>query len=302
MQYMNNLEFTLLLQFALWGTLRLTKVASFLKEEEGSIELLREMPRQKFEMLFHSSRESLLKKGREVADPAQEIELAKKHSIQLIGFEDGMYPDSLKTISDPPLILYVQGEIQGPDELCLAMVGTRHPSIYGKETALRFGRDLASLGFIIVSGLARGIDTASHRGALEGGGKTMGVSGSGLLNPYPPENRPLMERIQNGRGALLSELPLCAKPLAHHFPLRNRILSGLARGTCVIEAAERSGSLITAHCALEQGREVYAVPGMISSLNAQGTLKLIQQGAKLVRKSQDIVEDYLPWLAEAVVL
>jgi DNA processing protein len=296
---MNNTEFLLLLQYALLGSKAFRLVHSFLSSG-GTVDEIRRMPPEEFRGRFQDSLERILAEGCQVANPEEEIELAKKQSIRIVTYEDEDYPLGLKEITDPPLAFYLKGELSGPEELRLAMVGTRRPTYYGTETAFRFAKGLASAGLVIVSGLARGIDSYSHRGALEEKGKTYGVLGSGLLVPYPAENRNLMEKIVKEGGALVSELPLAAQPRAYHFPLRNRIISGLSRAVCVVEASETSGSLITAGLALEEGKEVYAIPGMIHSLTSQGTLKLIQEGAKLVRKPQDILEDYLPRLEMAL--
>jgi DNA processing protein len=296
---MNNTEFLLLLQYALLGSKPLRLIHSFLSSG-GSVDEIRRMPPEEFQSRFQDSLERILTEGCKVANPEEEIQLAEEHSIRIVTYEDEDYPKALKEITDPPLAFYLRGNLLDPDELRLAMVGTRRPTYYGTETAFQFAKQLASVGLVIVSGLARGIDSYAHRGALEENGKTYGILGSGLLVPYPFENRNLMEKIVKKGGALLSELPLEAQPLAFHFPLRNRIISGLSRAVCVVEASETSGSLITARLALEEGREVYAIPGMVHSLTSQGTLKLIQEGAKLVRKPQDILEDYLPWLGIAL--
>jgi len=298
---MKDLEFLLLLQYALLGSRSLIPLGSFLKGG-GTIEHLRAITDEEFQFRFQGSREKILAEGRKVADPSEELALAEKCSIRVLSLMDQDYPSALRETSDPPLALYVKGELSSAEELCLAIVGTRRPSYYGVETGLRLAKELASCGLVIISGLARGIDTCAHEGALQGEGKTYAVMGSGLLEPYPAQNRLLMQRIEKMGGALISELPRRAQPMPFHFPLRNRIISGLARGVCVVEAAESSGSLITARLALEEGREVYAVPGMVQSLTSQGTLKLIQEGAKLVRRPQDILEDFLPWLVTAADL
>lgn len=292
---MTDPEFLLLLQYALLGSQSLILIASFLRSG-GSAQELMSMGEEEFQFRFQGSREKILLEGRHVADPAAELSLAEKCSIRVLTLMDEDYPAALRQIFTPPLAIYVKGEFSPAEELCLAIVGTRRPSYYGVETAIRFAKELASAGLVIVSGLAQGVDTCAHDGALQAEGKTYAVMGSGLLEPYPAQNRPLMQKIERMGGVLISELPLRAKPLAFHFPLRNRIISGLSRGVCVVEAAESSGSLITARLALEEGREIYAIPGMVQSLTSQGTLKLIQEGAKLVRKPEDILEDYLPWL------
>jgi len=288
---MDALEFLMLMQYGLFGSDKLRLAGDILKSGEGASGLAK-MPAGEFRRRFGQSRQSILARGLERADPAKERRLADKRGIRIVSLGDEEYPESLAVISDPPLIFYVEGAMDPPEELRLAIVGTRRPTFYGVETARRLARELSTGGFVIVSGLARGIDTSAHEGALEGGGESYGVLGTGLLNPYPPENGKLMRRLIERGGALISELPLTAPPLAFHFPLRNRILSGLCRGVCVVEASASSGSLITARLALEENREVYSIPGMIHSLTSQGTLALIQQGAKLVRSASDIAEDF----------
>jgi DNA protecting protein DprA len=187
------------------------------------------------------------------------------------------------------------------DEINIAMVGSRLASTYGKYTTERISRELAIKGITIVSGLARGIDAAAHRGALTAQGRTIAVMGSGLDVIYPPENKKLYAEIEQ-RGAVISEYPLGTPPLANNFPARNRIISGMSYGVVVVEAGEKSGSLITARLALEQGREVFAVPGSIDSAGARGTNKLIKQGAKLIENIDDILEDILPQIEKTAPL
>lgn len=220
----------------------------------------------------------------------EEIQLCQKHSIQLRSMGEEGYPSILREIPDPPPIIYFRGNLEDWD-FNLAIVGSRRASFYGLSLAERFGYQLASLGATIVSGLARGIDSAAHRGALKARGKTIAVLGSGLLQIYPPENRSLAQEIQDS-GALISEFPLKTPPLRENFPRRNRIISGLSRGVLVVEAPRRSGALITADLALEQGRDVFAIPGKVDSPTSQGTNYLIKQGAKLVETVEDILEEY----------
>lgn len=223
----------------------------------------------------------------------RELDRLEKLGLALLTLNDESYPHSLKMIYDPPPILYIKGEIHKRDDLSLAIVGSRSASAYGKDTTQRLARSFAERGFTIVSGLARGIDTAAHMGALKGGGRTLAVLGSGIDVIYPWENNRLAEEISE-RGAVISEFPLGTKPEAPHFPSRNRIISGLALGTIIIEASFRSGSLITARLALEQGREVFAVPGNVDSPWSKGTNRLIKEGAKLVMDPEDIIEEVLP--------
>ncbi|MBI5198091.1 MAG: DNA-protecting protein DprA [Nitrospirae bacterium] len=225
----------------------------------------------------------------------RELHRADQQGARLITQADAEYPPSLKEIPDPPLCFYLLGRLLPQDQRALAVVGTRHATPYGKKVASQFSRELASSGFTIVSGLARGIDSTAHQTAIDSGGRTIAVIGNGITIFYPPENQSLMERIA-GSGAILSELPPEAPPHGHHFPRRNRLISGLSLGTLVVEAAEQSGSLITARLAADQGKEVFAVPGSIHSPLSRGTHSLIQQGAKLVETVEDILEELPPWL------
>ncbi len=228
-------------------------------------------------------------KTRDEFDPVSELQLAEKLGVWIIHLEDERYPAALKTIYDPPPVLYIKGTLSRRDNLAIAIVGSRRCSFYGQEQASRFAHLLASAGFTIVSGMARGIDSAAHQGALSANGRTIAVQGSGLANPYPPENEKLFELI-SGSGACISELPLRYEPLAENFPPRNRIIAGLSLGTIVIEAALRSGALITARSALENGREVMAVPGKVDSPLSKGTHQLIKEGARLVESIEDVLE------------
>lgn len=212
-----------------------------------------------------------------------------KKAIRMIAYGDADYPPYLAEIFAPPLLLYVRGTLV-PDAERIAMVGSRRFSKYGEGVAQAFGEALARGGFTVVSGAARGIDSASHRGALKAG-RTEAVLGCGVDVVYPPENGKLLAEIAE-RGAVISEYPPGTPPLPAYFPLRNRIISGLSRGTIVVEAAERSGSLITAEQALQEGRDVFAVPGSIYSTTSQGCHRLIQQGAKLVTSAADVLVEY----------
>ena len=203
------------------------------------------------------------------------------------------YPALLATMEDPPLVLYVWGQLVDADARAIAIVGSRRASAYGVSACHRLAGGLARRGASVVSGLARGIDAAAHRAALEAGGRTIAVLGSGLNRLYPPEHRRLAERIADN-GAVVSELPLDAPPLPGHFPMRNRVIAGMTLGTIVVEAAVRSSSLITARHALEQNREVFALPGPIDSPTTHGVHRLIQQGAKLVTCVDDVIEELRP--------
>ncbi|MDD5156191.1 MAG: DNA-processing protein DprA [Candidatus Omnitrophica bacterium] len=219
-----------------------------------------------------------------------EFASAKKHCLKIISLEDTDYPENLKNISDPPIILYVKGTLKPEDKFALGIVGSRRASFYGLSSAQKFAADLSSRGFTIVSGMARGIDTYAHKGALKQGGRTVAVMGSGFNHIYPGENRELSEEI-SASGAVVSEFSVDQEPLKQNFPRRNRVISGLSLGVLVAEAARNSGALITADFALEQGREVFALPGKVDSANSFGTNELIKQGAKLVSGVQDIIEE-----------
>jgi DNA processing protein len=222
-----------------------------------------------------------------------ELNRMEKYAVSIIGCRDPEYPRKLVAIYDPPPILYVRGTLEAGDDLAVAIVGSRMATRHGKIFSEQLARDLAVRGVTVVSGMARGIDSAAHRGALLGRGRTIAVLGCGVDVPYPRENRDLMREIVS-RGAVISEFPMGTEPLAGNFPRRNRIISGLATGVVVVEATRQSGSLITANFALEQGREVFAVPGSVSLPNSQGTNRLLKQGAKLVERVQDVLEEILP--------
>ncbi len=222
-------------------------------------------------------------------DSDVELELAHKLGVWIINWNDSRYPAVLKQIYDPPPVLYIKGSLTRDDNLSLAIVGSRRCSLYGQEQASRFAHLLASAGFTICSGMARGIDTAAHQGVLSAGGRTIAVQGCGLANIFPPENDKLFELISES-GACISELPLKYEPLSENFPPRNRIISGLSLGTIVIEAGLRSGALITAKAAMENNREVMAVPGKIDSPLSRGPHFLIKDGAMLVESIDDIME------------
>jgi DNA processing protein len=223
-------------------------------------------------------------------DLKKELKLVKESKVSLVTLDDKDYPENLKEIYDPPYLLYMMGELKEADKNALAIVGSRRASYYGLSTAEKFGFSLASRGITIVSGLARGIDTSAHRGAFKSGGRTLAVLGSGLSNLYPKENKKLAEDISKN-GAIISEFPMEYPPFKQNFPRRNRVISGLSKGVVVVEAAERSGALITADFALEQGREVFAIPGKVDSFTSGGTHNLIKQGAKLVTSIEDILEE-----------
>jgi DNA processing protein len=221
-----------------------------------------------------------------------EIERVKTLGGDILVLDDGSYPFLLREISDPPITLYVQGNWQACfDAPCVGVVGSRRCSTYGENASLMLSRDLAAQGICIVSGLARGIDSAAHRGAIEAKGKTIAVLGTGLDSVYPKENAKLTEEILASGGAVVTQFPLETPPLKENFPYRNRVISGLSLGVLVVEASERSGSLITARLATEQNREVFAVPGNITSKNSFGTNYLIKDGAKVVQQYKDVIEE-----------
>jgi len=226
---------------------------------------------------------------RDKFDAAGELDLAHKLGVWLIHSDDERYPPVLKRIYDPPPVLYVKGSLSRQDNLAVSIVGSRHCSLYGQEQSSRFAHFLGSAGFTICSGMARGIDTCAHQGALSAGGRTIAVQGCGLANVFPPENKRLFELIAES-GACLSELPLRYEPLSVNFPPRNRIIAGLSLGTIVIEAAPQSGALITARAALDYNREVMAVPGKIDSPLSKGAHQLIKEGARLIESVEDVMD------------
>ncbi len=218
------------------------------------------------------------------------IDLADKRGINIVIINDSAYPEGLRRIHDAPLVLYVKGNLTTADKYAVAMVGSRTSSDYGTQVAEEMSYKLASSGLTVVSGMARGIDTASHKGALKAGGRTIAVLGSGIDVPYPAANRGLMSAIESS-GAVISEFPFGTPPNKENFPRRNRIISALSFGVVVVEAALGSGSLITAGYALEQGKEVFAVPGNITSKNSKGTNDLIKRGAKLIESAEEVINE-----------
>ena len=221
----------------------------------------------------------------------EELARAAAAGATIISMDDPSYPPRLKEIYDPPLVLYVRGNLDVVTKPGIAMVGTRHPTPYGSGMAERLACDLAVHGLVIISGMARGVDTASHRGAIAAKGKTLAVFGTGVDVIYPKENSRLSEQILGLGGALISEFPIGTFAAPQNFPIRNRILSGMSVGVLVVEAAEYSGTRITARCALEQNRDVFAVPGNVTNKNSWGPNTLIKQGAKLVATWEDVWEE-----------
>jgi DNA processing protein len=223
--------------------------------------------------------------------PEAEMEKLRRHHVQALNWNDASYPTKLKEIYDPPPVLYVRGEIKPADEWAVAVVGTRRATPYGRQVAEQLAGDLARNQVTVVSGLARGIDAIAHRAALDGGGRTIAVMACGLDMVYPPEHVKLAQEILE-RGALVSDYPLGAQPRSEHFPRRNRIMSGISLGVLMVEGDVKSGAMITTHLALEQNRDVFAVPGSIYAPTFRGNNKLIQEGeAKLVSRVEDILEE-----------
>jgi DNA processing protein len=220
-----------------------------------------------------------------------QADAAVRHGVRLMTFWDDDYPELLKAIHDPPVLLYIKGPFDWGRFSGLAVVGTRFPSSYGRQVAEQLSSDLSANGVTVVSGMARGVDTAAHRGGLKGPGASVAVLGSGIDVVYPPENRALYLELLE-RGAVVSEFPIGATPEAAHFPRRNRIVSGMCRGTLVVEAGEKSGALLTADLALEQNRDVFAVPGNVTSPKSTGTNRLIRSGAILVTSAADVFSEY----------
>jgi DNA processing protein len=233
---------------------------------------------------------SNIKKGVSWEDAEKQTELIDKSGVRLVNFKEEQYPKNLLSIYDPPPFLFVKGEITKEDKNAIAIVGCRSASAYGKRITENIARELADRGITIISGMARGIDSIAHNSALKDKGRTIAVFGSGLDVIYPPENRKLADKIISS-GALISEFTMQTKPEAPNFPRRNRLISGLSLGVVVVEAGAKSGALLTANCALEQNREVFAIPGNLGAKTSEGTNRLIKQGAKLVTSVEDILEE-----------
>ena len=270
------------------------RVMARLLEHFGSAEAIFDAPRRDLAMLrlAPESIESIAThEFYERAD--SEIEKVRRLGGEILVLDDGVYPALLRETYDPPVVLYLKGAwSECLERPCVAMVGSRRCSTYGQNAALMLSRELAQRGVTIISGLARGIDAAAHRGALEAGGRTVAVMGTGLDQVYPRDHKKLTEQILKHNGALVTQFPLGTPPVSENFPYRNRVISGLSLGVVVVEAAENSGSLITARLAMEQNREVFAVPGNITSRNSFGTNYLIKgAGAKLVQQWQDIASE-----------
>lgn len=232
----------------------------------------------------------------------KELDLVRRLGGDVLILDDGVYPQYLREIHDPPITLYVAGDWRTCLELpSVAVIGSRRCTTYGRNAAAMLAQDLAERGICIVSGFARGIDTSAHNGAMRGGGRTVAVMGTGIDDVYPAENRRVADKILETGGAIVSQFPLGTPPLRDNFPYRNRIISGLSLAVLVVEASERSGSLITARLAMEQDRELMAVPGNITSRNSYGTNYLLKSGAKLVQHWQDVVTELPAEIAAAII-
>jgi len=291
-----------------WIALNMTpgvgpRAATKLLERFGSADAVFHARRPELESLRLKPEtiESIIK--REFHEKAEsELDRVKQLGGDVLILDDGSYPGLLREIDDPPIVLYVKGDWQACfDQPAVGVIGSRMCSTYGENASEMLARDLASRGIAIVSGLARGIDTAAHRGAMRGLGRTIAVMGTGVDSVYPKENNGLVREILASGGCLVTQFPLRTPPLKDNFPYRNRIISGLSLGVLIVEASERSGSLITARLAMEQNREVMAVPGNITSGNSFGTNYLIKSGAKLVQQWQDVVTE-LPSEVSAAIL
>jgi len=263
-----------------------------IKNYFGSFQNCLDAPSQDLQASFLSEDiASRILAARQNIDRQQMLKDYLDSGARLSCIEDEDYPLWLGKIHDPPYLLYYRGELSSLNELSIAIVGSRRASSYGKIQSFRLSRELAAKGITIVSGMARGIDTEAHKGALEAGGQTIAVLGSGLDVIYPPENKQLYNEISQ-QGAVITEFPPHTHPEPGNFPMRNRVIAGLSRGVLVVEAQQRSGALITVDFALEQGRDVFAVPGPINSKNSEGTNNLIKQGACLVTEINDILSEY----------
>jgi len=288
-----------------WVELNMTpgigpRVAAKLLERFGSAEAVYNATRTELEQLrlLPESIDTIISRDLQARAEA-EIHTVRKLDADILLLDDGVYPAALREIFDPPIVIYVKGAWSiCLDQPCVGIVGSRKCSSYGQNAALMLARDLAQRGVTIVSGFARGIDASAHRGALEAGGRTVAVLGTGIDECYPRDHQRLAREVLDNGGALVTQFPLSTPPVSENFPYRNRIISGLSLGVVVVEASENSGSLITARLAMEQNREVFAVPGNITSRNSFGTNYLIKgAGAKLVQQWQDIATELPPQIA-----
>lgn len=292
-----------------WVALNMTpgigpRAAAKLLERFGSAEAVYRATRAELEKvrLLPEAVDSII--AHDLHEKAEaEIERVRQLGGDVLVLDDGVYPSLLREIYDPPITLYVKGNwAECLERPCVAIVGSRRCSTYGQNAASMLARDLAQRGVTIVSGFARGIDAAAHRGAIEGGGRTVAVVGTGIDEVYPRDHKKLADEVLQSGGAIVSQFPLGTPPVSENFPYRNRIISGLSLGVIVVEAAENSGSLITARLAIEQNREVFAVPGNITSRNSFGTNYLIKgAGAKLVQQWQDVAAELPPQIAAGLL-
>jgi len=292
-----------------WVALNMTpgigpRAAAKLLERFGSAEAVYRATRAELERvrLLPEAVDSII--AREMNEKAEgEIDKVRKLGGDILVLDDGVYPSLLREIYDPPITLYVKGAwSECLEQPCIAIVGSRKCSTYGQNAASMMARDLAQRGVTIVSGFARGIDAAAHRGTIEGRGRTVAVIGTGIDEVYPRDHKKLAAEILDAGGAIVTQFPLTTPPVSENFPYRNRIISGLSLGVIVVEAAESSGSLITARLAIEQNREVFAVPGNITSRNSFGTNYLIKgAGAKLIQQWQDVAAELPPQIAARIL-
>ena len=260
--------------------------------EAGSAEEILRLPLTGLEALqFPAQAVQFIADGQAWHAANEELAALQQSGATFLTFEDTDYPERLREIFDAPALLWVRGDVTLLAQSAIAVVGTRHPTPYGSGMAEMLSRDLAARGMVILSGMARGVDTAAHKGAIAAKGKTVAVWGTGIDVIYPKENKSLAEQILSSGGAIVSELPMGTFPAPQNFPKRNRILSGMSVGVLVVEAGEHSGTRVTARCALEQNRDVFAVPGNVTTKNAWGPNTLIKQGAKLVATWEDVWED-----------
>ncbi|MCC6312508.1 MAG: DNA-protecting protein DprA [Thermomicrobiales bacterium] len=273
-------------QTRLIGPVRLRRLV----ERFGSAEAVWRAPESALRAVLDGAALASLLRTRAALDLEREMARIHQVGVAVLTLVDPRYPRLLREIPAPPPVLYLRGELAPEDETAVGIVGTRRATSYGREVAARLGGELAAAGVTVISGMARGIDAAAHHAALEAGGRTIAVLGCGPDVIYPPEHRALAARIID-RGALLSEYPPGRKPDATNFPARNRIISGLSLGIAIVEAPERSGALITADFAADHGREVFVVPGSVLSANSEGGLRLLRDGARLIRSAADVLED-----------
>src|SRR5438309_5303598 len=279
------------------GPVRLRKLLQVFKEPENILAAKRDQLR-KVEGIGKDVADQI-SNWESIVDLPAELKRVKEFGATVITQSSPDYPKSLREIHAPPIVLYVWGKLEERDQHAIGIIGARHTTHYGSESAKKLAYQLAYAGLTVISGLARGIDTAAHQGALAAKGRTIAVIGAGLMKLYPPENAALAEKIRGGNGAIVSEFSMDIEPDRQTFPMRNRIISGWSHGVLVVEAGLNSGALITAAQALEQGRAVYAVPGHINAPSAMGSNRLIQQGAKLVMDASDILDDLQILLPEA---